>query len=80
MGEIRCRVGRRKHTEDADNLGCRGYLSSPCGSCFGPADPPTGRLGKQGRETLIHTLHRQMEDILLLEQRASVGYSVIGKE
>lgn len=66
--------------EDADNLGCRGYLSSPCGSYFGPADPPIGGLGKQGRGALIHTLCRQTEDILLLEQRASVGRSVTGKE
>lgn len=39
VGKIWCRVGRRKYMEDADNLGCHGYLSFTWCSCFGPCWP-----------------------------------------
>lgn len=56
VGKICCRVGRRKYMEDADNLGCHGYLSFPCCSCFGPCWPshqPTWKTARRSAHLLL---------------------------
>lgn len=69
VGKICCRVGRRKYMEDADNLGCHGYLSFPCCSCFGPCWPSHQQTWK---------IARRSAHLLLVQ--TNEGYPVAGEK